>query len=97
MNTRKEAQMRTLHAATWLAVLFICFAGRLAAQVNATGTFSGQVVDPSGAPVTNAQVKVTQQETGVSVSKQTASDGDYTVPLLKPGTYTIAVTAPGFK
>ncbi len=89
--------MKTLRAATWAATLATCFVVRMFAQVNATGTFSGQVTDPSGAPVGNAQVKVTQQETGVSVTKQTAADGDYTVPLLKAGTYTLEVAAPGFK
>src|SRR5581483_5628447 len=89
--------MRTLRTVAWSALLLLYPAMHVLGQVNATGTFSGQVLDPSGAPVSNAEVKVTQQETGVSVSKQTASDGNYTVPLLKPGTYTIAVTAPGFK
>ena len=89
--------MKTLQAAMWAATLAIYLVVPLRAQVNATGTFSGQVTDPSGAPVANAQVKVTQQETGVSVTKQTAADGNYTVPLLKAGTYTLEVTAPGFK
>ncbi|HZS53793.1 MAG TPA: TonB-dependent receptor [Bryobacteraceae bacterium] len=89
--------MRTLRTVAWSALLLLYPAMHVLSQVNATGTFSGQVLDPSGAPVSNAEVKVTQQETGISVSKQTASDGNYTVPLLKPGTYTIAVTAPGFK
>jgi hypothetical protein len=66
------------------------------AQVNATGTFSGQVTDPSGAAVANAQVRVTEQETGVTVTKTTSSDGYFTVPLLKPGTYSVEVSAPGF-
>lgn len=95
--------MRTLRAATWSAILAmslllpIFLVEPLWGQVNATGTFSGQVTDASGAPVASAQVKVTQQETGVSVTKQTAGDGNYTVPLLKAGTYTLEVTAPGFK
>lgn len=89
--------MKTLRAATWAATLATCLVVRMYAQVNATGTFSGQVTDPSGAPVANAQVRVTQQETGVSVSRQTAADGNYTVPLLKAGTYTLEVTAAGFK
>jgi hypothetical protein len=70
--------------------------GRLAAQVNATGTFSGQVTDPGGAGVPNAAVKVTEENTGVSVSRTTGSDGYYTISLLKPGVYTIEVAAPGF-
>jgi outer membrane receptor protein involved in Fe transport len=88
--------MKTLHAAMLAAILAASCTLPAAAQVNATGTFSGQVTDPTGSPIAGAQVKVTQQETGVSVVKQTASDGIYTVPLLKAGTYTIEVTAPGF-
>ena len=87
--------MRSLHA-TAFAMLALALAGAAVAQVNATGTFSGQVTDPTGAAVANAQVKITNQQTGVSVSKSTASDGYYTVPLLKPGVYSIDVTAPGF-
>lgn len=78
------------------AMFAICFAAHVTAQVNATGTFSGQVTDPSGAAVSDAQVKVVDQHTGVAVSKTTGADGFYTVPLLKPGTYSIEVSAPGF-
>jgi outer membrane receptor protein involved in Fe transport len=88
--------MRWLGAAVWSAILAAIFSVTLQAQVNATGSFSGQVVDASGSPIAGAQVKVTQQETGVAVTKQTAQDGNYTVPLLKAGTYTIEVSAPGF-
>jgi hypothetical protein len=66
------------------------------AQVNATGTFSGQITDPTGAAVSNAQIKVTDQSTGIVTTNKSASDGNYTVPLLKPGTYSMEVSAPGF-
>ena len=69
---------------------------RLSAQVNATGTFSGQVTDQTGSPVGGATVKITSQETGAVVTRQTSSDGNYTVPLLKAGTYSIEVSATGF-
>ncbi len=81
-------------AAMLLASLFSLT--RLNAQVNATATFSGQVTDPSGATVANATIKVTDQSTGIVVTRQTGGDGFYTIPLLKPGTYTIEVAAPGF-
>jgi outer membrane receptor protein involved in Fe transport len=68
----------------------------LGAQVNATATFSGQVTDQSGAPISNATVKITSNETGSVVTRQTSTDGNYTVPLLKAGTYSIQVTAQGF-
>ncbi len=66
------------------------------AQVNATGTFSGHVTDASGGAVPGAQVKVTNQETGIEVTERTSANGFYTAPLLPPGTYSIAVTAQGF-
>src|ERR1700691_2792503 len=69
---------------------------RLAAQVNATATFTGQVTDQSGAAIVGATVKITSQETGVVVTRQTSGDGNYTVPLLKAGTYSIEVSASGF-
>jgi len=68
----------------------------LRAQVNATATFTGQVTDQSGAAIVGATVKITSQDTGIVITRQTSSDGNYTVPLLKAGTYSIEVTASGF-
>jgi outer membrane receptor protein involved in Fe transport len=69
---------------------------KISAQVNATATFSGQVTDQTGAAVSGATIKITSQETGIVVTHKTSPDGNYTVPLLRAGTYTIEVTAPGF-
>ncbi len=68
----------------------------LSAQVNATGTISGQVTDPGGAAVPNASVKVTEQNTGLQATVTSAADGYYTVSFLKPGIYTVEVSAKGF-
>ena len=83
-------------AALLSACILLLATNRLPAQVNATGTLSGQVTDASGAAVAGANVKVTEQETGIVTAKQTAQNGYYTVPLLKPGTYSLEITAPGF-
>ena len=64
--------MQTLRSALIAAITFIYSAALLFSQVNATGTFSGQVTDASGAAVPNATVKVTEQQTGIVSSKQTA-------------------------
>lgn len=88
--------MRLVQSALLAIGLLFCGTIKLCAQVNATGTFSGQVTDPSGGAVSNAAVKVTDQGTGIVVSKKTASDGNYTASLLKPGTYSVEVSAPGF-
>src|SRR5438309_38331 len=88
--------MKTFRLAVLAAVALIYSTANLSAQVNATGTFSGQVTDPTGAAVANANVKVTDQGTGIVTTKQTATDGYFTVPLLKPGTYSIEVSTAGF-
>jgi hypothetical protein len=85
---------KSIHVAIAIAALLT--AAQLSAQVNATGTFSGQVTDAAGAAVPNAQVKVTDQSAGTSVTKTTGNDGYYTVPLLKPGIYSIEASAQGF-
>jgi outer membrane receptor protein involved in Fe transport len=69
---------------------------RLSAQVNATGTFSGRVTDQSGATIAGVALKVTEQQTGVTISRETSAEGIYTIPLLKPGIYTIEASAKGF-
>jgi hypothetical protein len=85
-----------IQTALCIALGLFCSAVQVRAQVNATGTFSGLVTDPTGAAIGGAQVKVTNQGTGIVITKQTAQDGYYTVPLLKPGVYTIEVGATGF-
>src|ERR1035437_2345721 len=85
-----------LCAAVALTLVPNCFLPRLAAQVNATATFTGQVTDQSGAAIVGATVKITSQDTGSVITRQTSGDGNYTVPLLKAGNYSIAVTASGF-
>jgi carboxypeptidase family protein/TonB-dependent receptor-like protein len=62
-----------------------------------TGTLRGQVLDPAGAVVPNAEVTVTNQETGVAVKVTTTSAGTYSLPTLIPGVYKISVEAKGFK
>ena len=88
--------MQKIQTALCIALSLFCSAVQVRAQVNATGTFSGLVTDPTGAAIGGAEVKVTNQGTGIVTTKQTAQDGYYTVPLLKPGVYTIEVGATGF-
>ncbi|MGD1093778.1 MAG: carboxypeptidase-like regulatory domain-containing protein, partial [Bryobacteraceae bacterium] len=59
------------------AVCVVCFAASLKAQVNATGTFSGQVTDPAGNAVVNARIRLIDQQAGAANTKFTSSDGNY--------------------
>lgn len=61
------------------------------------GTFSGNVTDPSGAPIAKAAVIATETRTGVKNTAISESSGAYTLPFLPIGEYQIAAEAPGFK
>jgi hypothetical protein len=81
----------------FFGVLVVGLAAQGFGQGGATGAISGTVQDPSGAYVANADVRVTNQETGVvERSLKTESDGSFTAPLLPVGIYTVSVEAPGF-
>ena len=60
-------------------------------------TFTGHVTDASGAVVPKTQITVHNEETGVDVTTTTTGTGDYTVPYLKPGHYSVTAEAQGFK
>lgn len=74
-----------------------CFATMAAAQSAASATINGQVVDPQGAVVPDARVTATNQDTGVGRTVHTTSSGNYVIPNLPPGAYTLKVEAKGFK
>src|SRR3989441_12516745 len=62
-----------------------------------TGGLQGTVKDPSGAVVPNAKVVVTGTSLVGSKEIDTDASGYYRFANLPPGTYTITVTAKGFK
>jgi Carboxypeptidase regulatory-like domain/TonB dependent receptor-like, beta-barrel len=66
------------------------------AQSASTAQISGTVVDPQGAVVAGAKVTATNQSTGVGRSVATTSTGNYAIPNLTPGTYSVKVEAKGF-
>jgi hypothetical protein len=78
-----------------LGFLLVC-AGMLCGQT-ATGTVSGRVVDPSGAAVAGADVRLINQETKDTRRLLTGAEGDFVFADVHPGTFTITVVATGFK
>ncbi|NUN03766.1 MAG: carboxypeptidase regulatory-like domain-containing protein, partial [Bryobacteraceae bacterium] len=60
------------------------------------GRVQGFVTDPSKAAVIGADVTLTNQGTGIAVTRQTTENGMYLFDLVQPGTYSIAVQAAGF-
>src|SRR3979490_2226626 len=66
------------------------------AQVT-TGSILGTVHDSTGALVPNATVTITDTAKGTISTNQTDANGDYNVPFLIPGTYSVSVEMTGFK
>jgi len=61
------------------------------------GTILGTVRDASGAVIPGATVTISEDATGLEYSVSTNESGNFIRPLLKPGSYTVAVEADGFK
>src|SRR5215213_745752 len=84
----------------WLLVaVILCPSARLsAAQDTLTGAFEGAVRDSrTGRPIARARVEFVNQQTGVTVTKLTDSQGRFYQGLLSPGTYTIRASADGYE
>lgn len=80
-----------------LIVLFCVFSASLvSAQSAASATIVGQVADSQGAVITSATVTATNTATGIKHSTKTTSSGNYTIPNLPPGSYTVKVEAASF-
>ena len=80
-----------------IGVVVLGLAFQAFSQGGASGAITGAVQDPSGAFVANAEVRITNQDTGVvERTLKTGPDGSFTAQLLPVGTYTVNVHAPGF-
>src|SRR5918995_2925859 len=67
------------------------------AQGGATSSIVGVVVDNTDAVVPGASVLAKSDTTAAESSAVSGENGQFTVPALNPGTYTVTVTLSGFK
>ena len=61
------------------------------------GRIHGLILDSSGAVVGDAEVEVRRIETGATRYATSGASGRYNVPALSPGSYSISVSAEGFR
>lgn len=97
MTTRPPGAARAVVLA--LTVLSACIRPVLAeAQSQAVdGVVIGLVRDPSQSAVGGARVDIRHEETGLTRSGQTGTDGRALFPALPPGVYVLSVTVVGFE
>ncbi|MBS1867853.1 MAG: carboxypeptidase regulatory-like domain-containing protein, partial [Acidobacteria bacterium] len=85
------------YGAVCLLFLLCSLAIGSAAQ-NVTGSMQGTVLDPTGAAVPNATISVTNAGQNIVVRTVTTDEnGQYSVPLLPVGRYSVSAEAKGFK
>ena len=62
-----------------------------------TGSITGIVLDATGASVPDAQITITNLETGVARTIRADESGNYSSPPLRPGRYKIEAAKEGFR
>ena len=95
-KARSLFSVKVAQAAIMGAMLLSLSAPKSLAQAT-TGNIGGVVTDTSGAVIAGAEVTTTEVATGIQTKVTTNADGVYSLPRLKPGTYTLSVTKQGFK
>ncbi|MGA8109087.1 MAG: TonB-dependent receptor [Acidobacteriaceae bacterium] len=66
-------------------------------QLTGKGAITGTVTDKTGAVIPAAEVRATNNATGISTTTQTNGAGLYTFSNLDPGIYSLTTTAKGFE
>jgi hypothetical protein len=79
-----------------LAVLALCFFSVTAFAQGGQGSIVGTVAGPDG-NIAGATVTAKDNQTGKEQTVQASGEGGFSFQSLEAGTYTITVTAPGFK
>jgi hypothetical protein len=69
----------------------------LPASYLAAQEFTGRVSDSTGAIVVKATITAHNVDANTDISTVSTSSGTYTIPYLKPGTYTVSAGAGGFE
>ncbi len=83
----------SIYALGGLAVFF-CPLALMIAQTG--GTITGTVSDSTGALVPAAKITMTNPQVGAKFDVSTTGTGNYTIPSVPVGTYTLSVEASGF-
>ena len=83
------------YTALFAAISFLAASSSVAQEFRAT--VKGQVVDGSKAAVPGATVNVQNKDTNEIASAVTNGEGNYTIPFLRPGPYTLTVELSGFQ
>lgn len=97
MVFRSRSTRRTPIHCALVVSLFACLLHGSLAWGQATTSLRGTVTDPDGNAVVSAKLVVANAESKTERTVNTGAQGEYQFLLIPPGTYTLSVTAPGFR
>ena len=89
--------MRTKSCAYLCVAALLLATASIAAAQEFRATVRGQVLDSSKGALPGATVSITNTETGEVATATTNTEGNYTLPFLRPGQYTLTVELSGFQ
>jgi len=85
------------YRAVALLLAGVLLSGDVHSQTTTTGGLAGVVIDQTTAVVPGAVVEIKDAAKGTTQSGKTDGEGVYQFPFLRPATYTLRVTHPGFQ
>src|ERR1017187_2546480 len=94
VGSERNTRMRK-RSATILLIVFVLAVQGYAQSI--TGSLNGRVVDQQGSAVPTAKVPATEATKKLTVGTNTTGAGDFSIPGLAPGSYSVTVEASGFK
>lgn len=94
---KKKVLAKAVISTLSMLLILGSFSGLGRAQVTTTGRISGIVMDQQGAVIRNAEIVVKNNETGEEYKARSGEEGTFAVSALSVSTYTVTVTAQGFK
>jgi len=97
MIQRNQTAKRPWRLAVYLLAMLGLIACIPALAQSGRGTLTGSVKDTTGANIPGASLDLKETNTGSHYASVASGEGLYTFPELPPGTYSLAVTSPGFK
>src|SRR5947209_6932165 len=81
---------------TFLLAVLLALSTSAFAQ-DTRGKIGGRIVDSSGAIVPAVEVKASNAQTGVVTSGTSNAQGNFSIPYLAPGIYSLSAELAGFK
>ena len=78
-------------------IAFVAFACAIGSAQEFRSTISGRVTDPTGAAIPGVKVQAIEKNTGAKAETATGGEGEYSLPFLPPGGYSLTAEHGGFK